>query len=413
MNETKKKELIKNLTTREVIDDYEERKGKRRIVLLIVLIIISGIIIYHNYTSSKKLKSSRYETCKIDDCKTFKKKFIEEVRYGYTTAGEDMIFYNCGNKKYVDQTNTKCYKKDSKEKCSAYEESKKYCYAFTTDNVKKEKNLYLVNPKYLSNIDKFTSLEAVYIDVDENTKDLNELFNSIIKASNSNKNAKIYVFINKITDKNIKNITSIDEKYENINICLFDKDLCLQTNTYASLNDLVNVIINIKEINNELYSKFEKPTSVEKALFVYSYIINNYKVDKNAAKEEMQLSEKNFADVSLKKSIAYNKAASHHAFASYYKAVLNYLGIEANIVSTTDLKTKTYHDLNQIKIDDTWYNTDISLDAINKQNHKNAYEYFLKSDDDFNHDDYSIESPKNKSTESYNKEKITEIINKL
>ena len=418
MNENKKKELMEKLTTREVIDTYADNKGKRLLILIIILLIIVGCICFFKISKTSKKKENKYDACKLDDCKTFKKEFIEEIRYGYTLLNKDITYYNCGgNKDFVTDTNNDCYKSKTKDVCPKYSETKKYCYAFTKDNVKDEKYLYLINPSYISDINNFSSLESLYIDVDDNNKDLDKLFTEVIKLSNNNENLKIFIFINDISEKSIKNISALDDKdYENINVCLFDKESCLQNEVYSSLQDAYNLINEIKSAKTNMNKTFSKASDLEKVTFMYSYITSNFKVDEDTAKDEALISTKNYKDVAKKKSLGYlisYKKGSYHAFALYYDVLLNYVGIDTNIVSTSNLDKKVYHEYNQVKVDKSWYNTDVTLDAINKENNKDSVEFFLKSDDDFNHSSYNIESKTNKATKTYDEEKILKIINKI
>ena len=70
-------------------------------------------------------------------------------------------------------------------------------------------------------------------------------------------------------------------------------------------------------------------------------------------------------------------------YANILKSTLEYVGIESKyIIGQTDSDKELLHAWNQIKIDDKWYNTDLTWDRedlINKELPKS----FLKSDNDF------------------------------
>ena len=418
MNENKKQELMQKLTTREVIDSYEKNKGRRRIIVFIIIVLIIGLIVVFGKKKNEEAGTKGYATCKFDDCKTFKKEFIEEVKYGQSVLSKNALYYNCGeSSKAVDKINRTCYSNENNTECRKYADEKSYCYAFTKDNIDKEKNLYLTNPKYISSIKDLKSLEKLYINVNKKYKDLEKLKNEIIQLSETNENLTIYLYIDSFDENNVKNIGNINDKaYKNIQICLIDKDLCDDYDSYYDLQTAVNIINEVKKVKKDLYSKFSNPSDLEKAVYMYSYIIENYSLDEAAAKEEAELSTKNKDKIAEKKQISYllnNKKGSHYAISSYLNILLNYVGVDSLMISSANLNNKVPHTYNQIKIDNKWYNSDISLDIINKINGTDSTEYFLKSDDDFNHADYKNDVETNKCSSTYSVDKINNIINKL
>ena len=114
MNENKKQELMQKLTTREVIDSYEKNKGRRRIIAFIIIVLIMGLIVVFGKKKNEEAETKGYATCKFDDCKTFKKEFIEEVKYGQSVLSKDALYYNCGeSSKAVDKINKTCYSNEN------------------------------------------------------------------------------------------------------------------------------------------------------------------------------------------------------------------------------------------------------------------------------------------------------------
>ena len=405
-------ELVENLMTRN-IDDSNYGSSKKIIIIIIVLIlaIILVVALKHKSSESKNEETKvKYEVCKYDDCKTFSKDFINNVRY--TGLINDAQYYNCGDsKESIDSILDYCAELGG-ESCGSFDSNKQYCYKFTSDNVSKEVTLELVNPKSVNEVQHFINLKNLYIDITDNNYDILSVINSINELE-LNFTTTIYLKnISLVKDYNLEELNVNNSK--NINICVGSKAECNKTNMYLNQEDFINVLKTFKTLKTDLYSLNSKPTDLEKIAYIYSYIVKNVSPSSNVISDVEQINKDNFDKLITPRTLkgaVLNKEASYYGYIYYLDELAKYLGLESKIVNASILSNNYEYGWNQIKINGKWYNVDVTLDAINYHNKDDGYTYFLLSDDEFNHkDNYQYSNDTIKVNESFNKDKINEVL---
>lgn len=131
-------------------------------------------------------------------------------------------------------------------------------------------------------------------------------------------------------------------------------------NTSKEVDDTNKIITNIVNGANS------KATVVEKAKYVHDYLINNCTYD-------YEYKNTNIC------SLLINKKGTCRAYSLAFKEIMDKLGIECKVVVQDD----KLHSWNQIKIDDKWYNVDVTWDNNNSINGVPDSTLFMKSDNFF------------------------------
>ena len=132
------------------------------------------------------------------------------------------------------------------------------------------------------------------------------------------------------------------------------------------------------EVNKILAGVNSNMTQVQKALYVHDYFVANYSYDYNAYKKliagnSSAVPDEHYTAIGL----MVNKTGVCQGYSLAYKYVMNRLGIECHMVSSSSM----CHAWNIIKIDGAYYHADVSwddptYDTVGGASHK----YFLLSD---------------------------------
>ena len=415
MNNKRKEELIDNLTHREVYDNYENYKKYRITILVLILIVSLGLLAINKARKNENTKSkkvNKYTICKYDDCKTFSKDFINSVRYPNSDGTKAK---NCGTSKTnIDVVLDACAASNNKS-CSNFGDKKQYCYAFTKENTQLESNLELINPKTINEISYFTNLKFLHLYISANNYDIIGTLNQIGLINETNTELKTYIFIEDLSTIKKDNIDALSStSSDRLYVCIGDETKCNSNGVYLSQDEFISIVNNFNEIKTNTDSL---SNDLEKVAYIYSYVTKNINPSSNVVDDINDFNKENYQKTVVPgtlKGVVINKIASYLGYVSYFNELCNYLNIESNIVIATNNSNGYEYAWNQIKVDGKWYNIDVTLDAINYHNRKDNFEYFLLSDDEFNHKDTYTIDEKNKSiTESYNRDKVNETIASL
>lgn len=387
MMNDQKEEMIKNLTNREIVDDYNNHKPIKIVILVIVILSALIFIIIKNTNHKKTTKRVEYKICKYDDCNTFSKEFISNIRYSNIILSDRDNNGNCGiNNNDIDTKLNTCANSKNKY-CSEFESSKQYCYAFTKENLILEDRLELNNPVSLNELSYFSNLKNLYINIDKKETDVSNIINKLGELKENNLSELVsYIYIDSINDINVDKFLLNSDNYENINICIGSKELCSTANVYLTPVELKTIVDTFKKMKNQLYSLKQNPSDLEKIIFAYNYIIDNVNIDKLEGENLAIFTKDNYADIFKPQTIQgaiINKSATNSGFSIYFKNALDYLDIDSIIMKGVKVSTNNEYSWVRVKIDNNWYNTDIVLDAMNKKSGKYHFSYLLLNDDEY------------------------------
>ena len=417
MNDKKKKALLESLSKdRQIQDDYLEKRPRRIIFMVIILLLIIGLVIIINITGKEKKKeiTDLYEN---DNTKLFSKNFIDAVRYGFFVGEQGNKLYNCGyEKEIVDKLTKECLENEHLNKCSKFDNDKQYCFSFIKGNIDNVESLNFTNPKSIKELKEFSNIKSVIIDLNKDYKDYQSLFKEIKDLTEIKSNTSFYIFINDYTDELFKIEDKVTDNYKNINICLFDKVVCRTSGLFASYQDINKVISTFKGIKKDLNEEFENPSDLEKTLFIYSYMINNLKIDSKATLNEDSISRENMKDILSRKLVSFlalNEVGTYYSLTNYFDALAKYNGLKTNIGVYIDNSTKKEYIYNEVYISGKWYNLSIEKEISNLNDESKKYNYLLKSNDEFKANLNATIKNEKESNTSFDIDKIDSVISKI
>ena len=417
MNDKKRKALLENLEKdRQIEDDYLEGRPRRILLMVIFLLIVIALVVFININGKEK-ESKEVNIYENDNTKLFSKDFINSVRYGYFIRNNEQKEYNCNyDKETVDKLTKECVENKHLNKCNKFDDNKQYCFSFIKGNVEMVETLNIFNPEEVDGLKEFTNLKSINVELDENYTKYNNLFAELNTLTSSKSELSVYVFIDDFADELLNIDTASIKDYKNINICLFDKDICNMSGIFISYQDMIKVINIINGIKNDLYNEFKNPSDLEKVIFVYNYMINNLRVDDAATLNEDNISRENMKDILDKKLVSHlalNEVGTYYSLTNYFDILSKSIGLKTSIASYIDNSTKKEYIYNEIKISDKWYNISIEKEIINLKDETKLYNYFLKSDSEFETSLGADIKNNHKSDVSVETDKINSIISKI